>query len=113
MPQILSFGYPKPAIELLEDGHPPAVTFEQADGSCLMLPYAGSLLMRYSPDGVKMQFDTALVAISGRNLVPVWFALRLRQARLLRATPDIGRWARDEDAPHIGSITVTPSPLRI
>ena len=112
MAQLLAFAYPKPTIELAEWGHPPAVTFELADGGCLSLPYEGSQLMRFRPDPetVTMQFPELLVAMRGYLLTPVWWGLRLRRAKILRASLGIGRLARDEDEPRIDSMSVLPLP---
>ena len=114
MAQMLDLKSVRPAVELGEDGStPPMVTFEQLDGSSEAFRYEDLRSIRYDPSGmVNVRFAAAIVAVFGRNLLPVWRALRSRRVRRLRVGSYAEGLAREADEPHITGITVTPHPRR-
>jgi hypothetical protein len=96
-----------PAFELGRDGQCPLVTFVQPDGSSKEFRYLDFRRVRYFPeDTVELRFATAIVTLHGRNLLPLWRAIRSRRVRLLR----VGRAAvgavREDYQPHIDSISI-------
>lgn len=114
MAQVLEVGE-RPAVELGMDEcpYPPMVSFEQLNGDCEAFPYDALMSVRYDPSGaVKVRFTTDTVTVRGRNLLTIWGVLRSGRARLLRVGTQAERFMRDNAAPHIDSITITPLPLR-
>jgi hypothetical protein len=114
MAELLDLKSVRPAVELgREKNIPPMVAFEQSDGGSEAFSYSDFRSVRYDPAGmVKVRFAAAIVAVSGRNLLPVWLALRSHRVRRLRVDNMAEGMARADDEPHITGITITPSSRR-
>ncbi len=99
----------RPVIELAQDAgqQPDMVTFEQADGSSVSFSYRDLRSVRCDLLGpVRLRFTADNIVLHGRNLLPVWRALRSRRVRLLRVG---GTQAETDHEPHIDSIAITPA----
>lgn len=107
MAEVLHLAELRPAFALSAQC-PPSLTFEQPNGDSLSLPYSDLRRVRYVPAGLLlMRFADTKVDIHGRNLLPVWIALRSRRVSRLRAETESGDNVRSTSEPHISSIVVT------
>src|SRR5882724_10594932 len=96
-----------PAFELgKENLSLPIITFEYADGGSKAFSYEHLRNMRYRPDDtLRMRFAAVIVTIRGRNLLPIWRAIRSRRVRLLRAGRAVPKAEQADTEPHIDSIS--------
>lgn len=97
-----------PAVELGTDRpYPPMVEFIQPDGSSESFRYEDFRRVRYFPEGrLELRFAAAIINIHGRNLLPVWRAVRSRRVRLLRAGSAAVNGAGVGHEPQIDSISI-------
>jgi hypothetical protein len=97
-----------PAFELGKDGeYPPTITFVQTDGAPQAFRYEDFRRIRYYPDDMlQLHFATAIVTLHGRNLLPLWRAIRARRVGLVRVTRAVPEMEQAGNAPHIDSISI-------
>jgi hypothetical protein len=98
---------------VLSAEYPLVLALEHQDGSSVSLPYSGLRHVRYVPEGlVLLRFADTRVDIHGRNLLPVWIALRSRRVKLLRAQAESAGLMRADYEPHISGIILNDAARR-
>ena len=107
MAEVLHLSELRPAFTLSEQ-YPRMLTFEQPNGDPVSLPWGDLRSVRYTPESlIVLRFTYDKVDIHGRNLLPVWRALRSRRVSRLRAETESGGLVRPAFEPHISSIVFT------